>query len=1121
MATETNLITSFVRRISKYFLSDTATWYRPRSIEPGLNHIDDPASFDEKTIYKGEEIVDLDRGRLFTQDGAEIIELNTDNEILSGLLVREPSPAVSGGPLWLTVETGSARINGRTYWHKQSEASGDIQISPNPNLTKVRIDVITASSGYPVPATGVTGMPANATEYSAQINYHQGSLGLAGRPISFLGDVLSGSDTIIFSSGTGSVSGIAPGDILVGDGIASQATVLAVTVNSVQISTSFASNADDLSFAVGIDALGTDISFKGTATASSFNITFLGGGSPVIGDLIYGPGFDFGTTVTNVVGSTITLSNPSSLSGSYVYGIGDSADVAIYQPVSIPAGEMVIAAVIVPPNYTGASSANNLRPFSVSQIWRTFGIKAENVQSIIETLRESVQYYQTNYSYASDQIVVDRLSHIIYQVVRNHYSSSLTSSVTNGDMISLSSGGAGGGGGSIGPVGPTGPTGGVGPITGGTAISVTYPGGTGTTGNISWLGVEVADEGTVLGSFYTINFIGGTVLASTTGANGGWVNVYIPPPDYASHFNTNDGTTNGTVSEGTITRSTVRISTPTSEGAPYFKTGGGSNSLWAGTNQAAYSSTNGLVTFSTAGLVTGFSANVSGDATITVTMYDADGVSVLETYTTPTLYQNATHTSGSGDITVQISGYAVDSGLKYKASVAVSVYAENIFTTNTLDGGRYHVSITMNTDTATDGAGTYTYVQPDVFFDSNDFETYPSIPQINGSNTTVESSNPGNILTKHLSGVEYYILNSEFEIDVTDIDRLNGNTQGRAGGVTYNLQITAADYGLPTRQLQAWSLSYGTWNGTWTNAWDLNDADYQYTSWPITSTNYRYRGPSANTTAQVFDPWNNGNIATSANASVLIDTLTTTSTALIEYFDDEARRTEFGWSANWDETATLSTGSTAGSGSGAGGTAGGGTAGSSPGTSYNYCDACVVGGKLVMPHRYFLTVPNTSTIQANLTTYKPDKNGSNPDYSGSSYSTVDYARYYREFRNASAGSTTPIFSFTIVFAGTWVGSTAYDDLLNNRLVVKLKKISSPSGSQSGIGSPWLYLSGPQYNFSTFDDGATDGQIRTTSSSSNTVTGTFGGFNCYEGIWIEVEIWNQSIQIDTMTVTFAT
>ena len=133
MATETNLITSFVRRIGKYFSSSVSSWYRPRSVEPGLNHIDDPSAFDEKTIYKGEEIVDLDTGRLFTQDGAEIVELNTDNSILEGMLVRNPSASVSGGPLWLTVESGSVRINGRTYWHQAASASGDVQI--NPTLT--------------------------------------------------------------------------------------------------------------------------------------------------------------------------------------------------------------------------------------------------------------------------------------------------------------------------------------------------------------------------------------------------------------------------------------------------------------------------------------------------------------------------------------------------------------------------------------------------------------------------------------------------------------------------------------------------------------------------------------------------------------------------------------------------------------------------------------------------------------------------------------------------------------------------------------------------------------------------------------------------------------------------
>ena len=445
MATETNLITSFVRRISKYFLSDTATWYRPRSVEPGLNHIDDPAAFDEKTIYKGEEIVDLDKGRLFTQDGAEIIELNTDDTILNGLLVKE-SASLSGGPLWLTVESGSARINGRTYWHKQSEASGDIQISPNPSTTQARIDVITISSNYPVPATGVTGMPVNATEYSGQINYHQGTASRPGRPITFKGNVTNGSDIITFSGGTGAVSGINAGDIIVGSGIASQATVLAVTSSSIQISTSFAATDTDVAFAIAINLLGQDIAFFASGSTGSNTLTIIGGATASVGDLIYGYGFDFGTEVTNVSGSTITVSESCSVGGDNIYGLGDVADVAIYQPIVIPEGELVLAAVVVPPNYTGASAQNKLRPFSVSQIWKSFGIAAQDVPTILETLRQSVSYYTTDTSYASDQIVIDRLSHGIYQVVRNHYSVSLTNSVSNGDMISISSGGGGGSG---------------------------------------------------------------------------------------------------------------------------------------------------------------------------------------------------------------------------------------------------------------------------------------------------------------------------------------------------------------------------------------------------------------------------------------------------------------------------------------------------------------------------------------------------------------------------------------------------------------------------------------------------------------------------------------------------
>jgi hypothetical protein len=54
---------------------------------------------------------------------------------------------------------------------------------------------------------------------------------------------------------------------------------------------------------------------------------------------------------------------------------------------------------------------------------------------------------------------------------------------------------------------------------------------------------------------------------------------------------------------------------------------------------------------------------------------------------------------------------------------------------------------------------------------------------------------------------------------------------------------------------------------------------------------------------------------------------------------------------------------------------------------------------------------------------------------------------------------------------------------------------------------------------TFDDGATDGQIRLGSSSGNTINGTFGGFNATNGIYVEFKIHNSAIRIDTVTVTF--
>jgi len=117
--------------------------------------------------------------------------------------------------------------------------------------------------------------------------------------------------------------------------------------------------------------------------------------------------------------------------------------------------------------------------------------------------------------------------------------------------------------------------GGIANVTGGTAINVQAVGNNrqvslkvdnsqtnlivNGTNELTFAGVHVKDEGINVGTYKTINFIGTDVLAQDSGTPG-QVNVYVPTPQFASHFNTMDGTTPGLVSEAGITRSIVRIS---------------------------------------------------------------------------------------------------------------------------------------------------------------------------------------------------------------------------------------------------------------------------------------------------------------------------------------------------------------------------------------------------------------------------------------------------------------------------------------------------------------------------------------------------------------------------------
>ena len=102
------LVENFIRRIEKLIIG------RASVPLPGTNHIDD--NWSNTDIYPGELSIELTSGSLYTTDGEAIIDLNRENLLLSGLVLGRDT----SGVLKLTVSSGYARIEGKTYYHTSS-----------------------------------------------------------------------------------------------------------------------------------------------------------------------------------------------------------------------------------------------------------------------------------------------------------------------------------------------------------------------------------------------------------------------------------------------------------------------------------------------------------------------------------------------------------------------------------------------------------------------------------------------------------------------------------------------------------------------------------------------------------------------------------------------------------------------------------------------------------------------------------------------------------------------------------------------------------------------------------------------------------------------------------------
>lgn len=589
--------------------------------------------------------------------------------------------------------------------------------------------------------------------------------------------------------------------------------------------------------------------------------------------------------------------------------------------------------------------------------------------------------------------------------------------------------------------------------------------------------VRVENDGVDLGeNINVLNFLGGSEIEAVL-TDTGEATLYHPAPDFLSHWNTSDGTNGDQSVTESITRLTARISDPDSEGSP-FKT-----DTWAGTNQAATLGTQPI--FTTPGNTTGF----GGDSTMLVEVFDADGVTLLDSFTSSPITGNLSETSASSYIDVDITGYGTDSS-KFQAKASVTVRIGGIFGGLGRTGGRYHVRITHTTDSTTDGGQTFVYTQPDVFLDTNQ-----TTPSVNGAVSIAENTP----LTKRLSGLHYYILGSSFDIGVLDVDQINRETARTLG----NLNVDLSEYGLPTVDHSPFGTGASNFSG-WTNLHDQDDVDYGSTGHIITETDYRLMTTSANITATPRDPWGSGAPVDSPDANVMIDTYLTNATDSFEDFQDESRR-EF-----------------------IDGIGGAATAASFPGAglwpsatslaSLAYSPACVFNDHIMVPNQTHLVRPDgPNSVNPNWTSFNP---AGSFDYTLLGV-PVNYARRFTQT------PTTAIPNFIMVFSGTFAAGDALSDLQAGNLEIYIYRIARPTGTIGAFGPPPVNTQPLRAhlqfgNPSPFDDGLTvnGSGIRTGSSSGNTITCSLGfGTPAQTGLYFHLRILNLGTKINSLSFTF--
>jgi len=192
--------------------------------------------------------------------------------------------------------------------------------------------------------------------------------------------------------------------------------------------------------------------------------------------------------------------------------------------------------------------------------------------------------------------------------------------------------------------------------------------------------------------------------------------------------------------------------------------------------------------------------------------------------------------------------------------------------------------------------------------------------------------------------------------------------------------------------------------------------------------------------------------------------------------------------------------------------------------------ACVVGSYLIRPEKFFMTDPNTNTIQADLTSFKPDGGtGSpnpNPDYSTAAYTVPNGSFFSRKFYTTTQ-PTKAIGNFSMTFTGDPGSSANFNQaLIDNKLRVYIRRINATNLGTTGPGATPLSLHGPNGTASNDaasgidQTGAFCAPSKSPFGDPSIIEGTFGASAnaALEGLYADIGIFDDTIEINTINVT---